>query len=298
MENRKQRWVFAAAVAAAVVAVAAVFVVHGWNARRRAAAAAAERQAFLAKFGIVSDGTQPFVALPPCLPHGALQARLGQEMFCERRLARTSHRTCGACHLLNEGGTDGKLHGGVLTRPALNAVFAPVYLHDGSISNLQGLVARMVESPDFGGAESLEKAVLKLAADEKILARFRETYADGLTPANVVDCLVQHCYTLVTGNMPFDRYCGGRADALDPVQKKGMALFQERKCLSCHDGPALGTMKVSEGRKVPSLRGISRRRVFLTDGTRGDLGAVLSLMPGGDLEPEERAALVSFLKAL
>ena len=299
MECRKMRGALvAAAVVAAAAAVVAVFAVHGWCERRRSDAAAAERQAFLARVGIVSDGRQPFVALPPSLPHGALQADLGRAMFCERKLARTSRRTCGACHLLNEGGTDGKLHGGVLTRPVMNAVFAPAYLHDGSVTNLRGLVAHMVESPDFGGAGSLEKAVLRLAADEKLLARFRAAYPDGLTASNVVDSIVQYCSTLVTGNMPFDQYCGGRADALTPQQIQGLGLFKARKCLSCHDGPALGTMKVSEGRKVPALRGLSRRRVFLTDGSRGDLGAVLSLMPGGDLEAEERAALVSFLKTL
>lgn len=298
MEKKANRWIYAAALAMAALAVAGVFAVHGWLADRRAAAEAAARSAFLARFGIVSDGTRQFVPLPPVLPHGALQAELGQRMFCERKLARTSRRTCGYCHLLNEGGTDGQVHGKVLTRPAVNAVFAPFYLHDGSISNLHDLVVRMIEDHDFSGAGSLDKAVLKLAADEQTLARFRAAYPDGLTASNVVDSIVQHCHTLVTSGTPFDYYCGGRAEALDARQRRGMELFRQRKCLSCHDGPALGTMKMSEGRKVPALRGAPRRRAYLSDGSLNDLGAVLSRMPGGDLEAEERAALVSFLKAL
>ena len=298
MEKTANRRLFVIALSVAAAAVLGTFAVRDWCARRHAAATAADRQAFLARFGIVSDGRSPFVALPPRLPHGALQADLGRQMFCERRLARTPRRTCACCHMLNEGGTDGKVHGGTITRPAVNAVFAPFYLHDGSVSNLQGLVARMIEGKDFSGVPSFERSVLGLAADAPLLARFRRAYPDGLTTTNVVDALVQYCHTLVTGNMAFDRYCGGQTNALDAVQIKGMELFRTRGCLSCHDGPALGTMKMSGGRKVPALRGISRRRVFLSDGSRGDLGAVLSMMPGGDLEPEERAALVSFLKAL
>ena len=292
---------------AAALAIAGVFAVHGWlttrraekEARQAAEARAAERRAFLAQFGIVSDGYEDFVALPPGLPHGQLQAALGQAMFRERRLARTPRRTCAACHLLNEGGTDGRVHGEVITRPAMNAVFASVFMHDGSVTNLQNLVRRMVEDPDFSGAESLEKAAVRLSADENLVARFRVAYPDdGLTASNVVDSVVQYCRTLVTSGTPFDFYCGGRTNALDALQQRGMALFRERKCLSCHDGPALGTLQVSEGRKVPSLRGVSRRRAFLSKGSCTDLISVLSYMPGGDLEAPERAALVSFLKAL
>ena len=298
MKKTANRWVVVAALVAAAVAVVGTFLVHGWSERRRADAVAADSQALLARFGILSDGRSPFVALPPVLPHGSLQAGLGASLFSERKLARTRNRTCAACHLLNEGGTDGKVHGAVVTRPVFNAVFAPFYLHDGSVSNLQGLVRRMVEDAAFSGAGPLEKAVVKLSADEKLLARFRQAYPDGLTADNVVDAIVQHCHTLISGNMPFDAYCGGRADALTPQQIKGMELFRQRNCLSCHDGPALGTLKMSEGRKVPALRGISRRRVYLSDGSCGDLGAVLARMPEGNFEAEERAAVVSFLKAL
>ena len=298
MKKTANKWIYAAALAAAALAVAGTFAVHAWLVNRRAAAEAAARSGFLARFGIISDGTQPFVALPPVLPHGALQAELGQRMFCEKKLARTARRTCGYCHLLNEGGSDGQVHGGTITRPAVNAVFAPFYLHDGSVSNLHDLVVRMIEDADFAGAGSLDRAVLKLAADEQVLARFRAAYPDGLTASNVVDSIVQHCHTLVTGGAPFDAYCGGRREALGTLQRTGMELFRQRGCLSCHDGPALGTMKMSEGRKVPALRGVSRRRAYLSDASLNDLGAVLSRMPGGSLEADERAALVSFLKAL
>ena len=298
MKKTAHAWIWVAAVAVAAVAVTGVFAVRARAANRRAAAEAEARSVFLARFGILSDGTQPFVALPPFLPHGALQAELGQRMFCERKLARTARRTCGFCHLLNEGGTDGRIHGKVMTRPAVNAVFAPFYLHDGSISNLHDLVVRMIEDPEFAGARSLDKAVLRLAEDGQIRARFEAAYPDGLTASNVVDSIVQLCHTLVTGGTPFDTYCGGRKDAFSEQQRKGMELFLQRKCLTCHDGPALGTMKMSEGRKVPALRGVSRRRAYLSDASLNDLGAVLMRMPGGEMEAEERAALVSFLKAL
>ena len=49
---------------------------------------------------------------------------------------------------------------------------------------------------------------------------------------------------------------------------------------------------------MPSLRGLGSRHVYLTDGSRTDLGAVLTLMPRGDLEEAERAALGSFLTSL
>ncbi len=84
---------------------------------------------------------------------------------------------------------------------------------------------------------------------------------------------------------------------LDARQKEGLDIFKARKCGSCHYGPALGLLKVADGRKVAGLRGLGQRRAYLPD-ARADLGAVLPLMPGGDLEPEERMALVAFLKSL
>ena len=289
-------WAGAAFVAGLVVA--GMLGLRAWREHQLTEEKVAARKAFLARFGIDSDGRQEFIALPPLLPHAMGPAKLGEDLFCDRRLAQSQRRTCAACHRLNEGGVDGELHGGVLTRTVMNASFSPVFLHDGSVTNLSDVVAQMMTRRDRAGGGDLEKIVRKLGADEKMLARFKSCYETGLTTTNLVGALVQYNRTLLSPRSQFDRYWSGKSDALDAAQKEGMELFRRRNCLSCHDGPALGGLRVSNGRKVPVLRGLGSRRVYLTDGSRTDLGAVLTLMPQGNLEGTERAALVSFLKSL
>ncbi len=295
---KRRGWLVAGACALAVLAVVGMILIHSWAERRRAAAKVEARKAFFARFGIASDGHSDFVALPPMLPHAMGPAKLGEDLFCDRRLSQSQRRVCAACHCLNEGGVDNELHGGVLTRTVMNASFSPVFLGDGSLTNLADVVAQMIERRDRAGGGDLNKVVRKLGADERMLARFKACYKTGLTPENLLDALVQYNRTLLSPRSQFDRYWGGKKDALDASQKAGMEIFKRRNCLSCHDGPALGGLRVSKGRKVPVLRGLGCRRVYLSDGSRTDLGAVLTLMPQGNLEASERAALVSFLKSL
>jgi len=257
----------------------------------------AERKAFLARFGIDSDGKMEFVPLPKGITHNAISARLGEALFIDRRLARSQYRVCGACHRMNEGGIDARALDGHLPRTVYNAIFSDVFLHDGSVTGFPALVRHMIESPSHCAGGSLSNVVARLAADEKLARRFQMAYPDGLTEDNVLDAFGQYQRTLFSSGLPFDHWCNGRTNALDAVQKKGFEIFRKRKCVDCHYGPALGLLKVADGKKVPGLRGISRRRAYLPD-ARTDLGAVLTLMPGGDLEAEERRALTAFLKAL
>ena len=207
---------------------------------------------------------------------------------------------CGACHWLGAGGTDSRIHHDVLTRPVYNASFATVYLHDGSVSNLHATVAKMIEHPHFSGGGPLAGVVSRLAGDEGIVRRFTTMYGqDGLAGTNVVDAVVEYMKTLVTVGTPYDSWCVGHADAFTPGQQRGSEVFLAAKCMDCHDGPVLGSRKVSRGRKVPALRGLGLRKAYLTEGKVKDLDAVVPLMPGGDaLSPEDRKVLVEFLKAL
>jgi len=265
--------------------------------RLQTARQVAERKDFFARFGIDSDGTREFVALPKALACNALSARLGAALFIDKRLARSPYRVCGACHRLNEGGIDARALDGRLPRTVYNAIFADVFLHDGSVTGFPSLVRHMIESTDCCAGGSLSNVVTRLAADEKLRKRFEMAYPDGLTEDNVLDAITQYQRTLFSSGLPFDHWCDGRTNALNEVQAKGFEIFRERKCTDCHYGPALGTLKVADGKKVPGLRGLSLRRAYLPD-ARVDLGAVLTLMPGGDLEAEDRRALTAFLKTL
>ena len=274
--------------------------VTGYRAARQRADAArlvAERKAFLARFGIYSDGTREFVALPMELIHNAVGARLGQSLFIDRRVARSPYRVCGACHRLNEGGIDARALGGILPRTVYNAVFADVFLHDGSITGYPALVRHMLESPDFCAGGPLSNIVTRLATDEQLSNRFKMAYTNGLTEATLLDAFAQHQRTLFSPARTFDHWCDGQTNALSKTQSRGFDVFRLHKCTDCHYGPALGTLKVVEGKKVPGLRGLSHRRAYLPDATT-NLNTVIMRMPGGDIKGYDRHALADFLKIL
>lgn len=275
------------------------------NARLRAAAeakAVAEREAVYRQFDIDAPGTRRFVPLPSILSHNHGRAAIGEKLFNDRRLTglpRTPTLVCGACHWLGAGGTDSKIHHGVLTRPVYNASFATAYFHDGSVPNLHAAIAKMIEEPRFSGAGRLETVVARLAEDKSLVADFARSYKDGLTGSNVVDAVAEYTRKLITNGKPFDYWCAGHADRFTPEQQRGSEVFLAANCMECHDGPVLGSRKVSDGRKVPALRGLGLRKAYLTEGKVKNLGAVVPLMPGGDaLPPEDRKVLVEFLKAL
>ena len=290
----------------AVLAIAAVFGIHAYldarRARRTAEQEQAERQARRARLdrlGIVSDGTEEFFALPPTIPTDLRAAELGASLYRDARLTSPSRRTCATCHPLNAGGTDGKLHGGVLTRPVYNAGFADVFLRDGSVTGLTALVEHMITDPQRGGATNLALSAAWIGSDIKFNYRFRKRYPDGVTISNALDALTAYVKTRVRHNGVFDQYCAGRKDALTDEQVRGLSVFRQQRCTDCHDGPVLGAWKVVDGKKVPALRGLSTRKVYSAGGLRNDFGAVLPFMPGGEIESAaDRLALLAFLGCL
>lgn len=294
--NRKQTAIFRLALALAVAAAALAAARWGVE-RHRTAARTAARKAILQRFGLPGDGSREFAALPHSLTYRAPAARLGEKLFSDRRLARSPYRVCGACHRMNEGGIDARALGGRLARPVYNAACADVFLHDGSVTGMPSLVRRMIEDDAFCAGGPLSNIVARLAADTKTVRDFQFAYEDGVTASNLVDALVHYERTLFTAGQTFDAWCEGDKNALNEQQTRGVEVFRRQNCAACHEGPALGTLKVVGGRKVPGLRGLARRKAYLPD-ARTDLGAVLALMPGGDLAPEDRAALVAFLKIL
>ena len=298
--KRKYVWIYSA-YAVAAVAVGVCFLVNRMGVRKPKGYVPEDLSAEYAKWGIDASGLKEFVPLPTHVPYDVLAAKLGGDMFNCGRVG-LSGRSCSTCHPLAEGGTDGRLHSGVFTRPAKNAIFGKFYLHDGSISNFPALVQRMIEDDRFIGAKTLTNAVACLAEDGRIRKKFENCYGDGgFVASNLVDSIVNYSRTLMTANGPFDRFIGGR-DALAPKALKGFTHFKARNCAQCHSGPSLGTRVVTEeGLRVPSLRGLSRRRVYQANGRLyTDLAAAVAMMPNSDFEDDEegRLSLLAFLRCL
>ena len=298
--KRKYIWIYSAYAVAAVV-VGLCFLAHWLMTRSRHVYVPEDLTAEYVAWGIDARGMKEFVPLPPHVPYDISAAALGSAMFHSQRMGAGS-RACGECHPLTEGGTDGRLHSSVFTRPAKNAVFGKYYLRDGSITNFSDLVRRMIEDERFLGAGSLSNAVAQLGGDGRIRRRFENCYGDGgLAGTNLVDAIVNFSRTLMTANGPFDRFCSGR-DALSPERLKGFAQFRTRNCARCHSGPSLGTRAITEeGVRVPSLRGLSRRRTFQANGRLySDLAAAVAMMPDSDFEDDEksRLSLLAFLRCL
>lgn len=251
-----------------------------------------------ASYGIENDGKTPFASLPRMLTHDVQAAKIGDALFRDKRLASSPRRICLSCHSLSEGGIDGKKHSGLLTRPVYNAVFSSVFMSDGSISNLTDVVRVMIEDPRFTGGPSISNLVAQFSKDEKMLRHFQMAYDDGLTQTNILDSIVQYHKTLVSPLTKFDRFASGATNVYDAAEMKGSQLFKTLNCVSCHNGPVLGGRKTHDGVKVPALRGLSTRSAYQPDGFSGNLAMVLMRMPCGELEKEDRIALIKFLKTL
>ena len=296
----KYVWIYSS-YAVAAVAVALCFLVNRYLTAKRQAYVPEDLTTEYAAWGIEAPGLKEFVPLPMHVPYDMAAAALGERMFLCRKIGPGS-RACIVCHPLNEGGADGRLHGGVLTRPAKNAVFGKFFLHDGSISNFSALVRHMIEDEKFLGAGSLSNAVANIGRDGRIRKRFEAYYgAGGFVGTNLVDALVSYSRTLTTANGPFDRFCGGR-DALSPERLQGFEQFEARRCARCHSGPALGLRVVTkEGVRVPALRGLASRRIYQANGKLySDLAAAVAMMPNSDFGEDEkgRLSLLAFLRCL
>ena len=298
--KRKYIWIYSA-YAVAAAAVALCFLVNRLLSARRQMPVPEDLTAEYAAWGIDAAGTKAFVPLPAFVPYNVNAAAIGRDMFQYRKIGPGS-RACGICHPLNDGGADGRLHGGVFTRPAKNAVFGKFYLHDGSVSNFPALVQRMIEDERFIGAGSLSDAVARLGEDGRIRRRFERCYGPGgFAGTNLVHAIVEYANTLMTANGPFDRFCAGR-DALSSDRLQGFEQFRARRCARCHSGPSLGTRVLTEdGVRVPSLRGLAKRRVYQANGRLyTDLAAAVAMMPDSDFDEDEkgRLSLLAFLRCL
>lgn len=221
-------------------------------------------------------------------------ASLGFLAFFDPRFSGLPDVRCASCHLPEHGFAERKAVSEVVSgRPLgrnslsiLNAAWSgPYYFWDGRADSLWSQPLFAIESPDEMASSRLAVAhaiyetpsyrsryevVFGPLPDLSDGARFPaqgkpgDPSFDGMAPADVAainqifanfgKALEAYIRKVATGPSDLDRFLAGESSALDAAAQRGLTLFAERGCITCHAGPAL-TDRVFHRMSTTSDRG-------------------------------------------
>ncbi len=191
--------------------------------------------------------TAPRLADNPITPE---KVELGKMLFFDPRLSSSHLISCNTCHNVGMGGDDnletsighGWAKGPRNAPTVLNAVFNAAQFWDGRAKDLEeqakGPVQAAVEmnnTPDV--------VVKTLKSMPGYVEAFRKAFPkakDPVTFDNMAKAIEAFEATLLTPDSRFDKFLKGDANALNEQEKKGLALFIDKGCASCHNGINLG----------------------------------------------------------
>jgi len=225
---------------------------------------------------------------------------LGEQLFFDPRLSRTGRVSCATCHDPAKGWSNGKRFGrGVKGRqgsrnvPALlNVAFNRSYFWDGRADSLE----QQALAPIQNRAEMdmpLDKLVRKLNGIDGYRRRFQDVFGEEATATSVAKAIAAYERTILSRDVPLDRFLRGQEKALPEAARRGMKLFfGEARCHICHSGPnftdqkfhnigiGIGGESPDLGRaeitgssddrgafKTPSLREVAHSAPYMHDGS-------------------------------
>ena len=293
-----------------------------------------------------SQAAQP--KLPPAPDAGdPKKVELGHVLFFDKRLSGAADRACYSCHQ-NEDGNGG--HDPVaigsgdkpLTRhsPVLWNVgyWNNAFYWDGRAKTLEDNAKGAWGGGNMGGApagakpEETAAALDKRAADLAAIAGYKPLFEAAYPGVkewkteHVTGALAAYMRTMVCNDTAYDKYAGGKKDALSEQQQKGLDVFSGKgRCATCHappffstamgveggayfntgmgtDAPEdkvdIGRMKVSNkpedwaAFKPPSLRNVTKSPPYFHNGSVAKLEDAVKFMAGGGLANKNKSALL------
>lgn len=283
-----------------------------------------------------------FAAVTPPADINREKMLLGRTLFHDTRLSGDNTVSCATCHSMSHGGAEPRVTstgirgqvGPINSPTVLNAVFNFVQFWDGRAADLLEQAAGPVTNPIEMGAE-WPSLLERLRADREYVQTFGAIYGEsGITQENVLDAIVEYERFLVTPSR-FDRWLGGDDAALTDEEQRGLRLFVETGCTTCHRGRNVGgdsyqkmglvndyfarrggrITEADLGRfnvtheeedrhkfKVPTLRNVALTAPYFHDGSERELAGAVRTMAyvqlGRELPDADVSAIVAFLRSL
>lgn len=192
-------------------------------------------------------------AIVPSVNNNAItyeKIELGKLLFFDPRLSRSGFLSCNSCHNLGMGGDDNLEtsigHGwqkGPRNAPTvLNAVFNTAQFWDGRAEDLKAQAKGPVQA-GVEMANTPERVEETLKSIPEYVRRFTRAFPGMPGPVtfdNMARAIEAFEATLITRAAPFDQFVEGNLTALDEQEQRGLSLFMDKGCSSCHNGVNLG----------------------------------------------------------
>lgn len=245
----------------------------------------------------------PLLPLPAGRSGDMRKIALGRDLFYDRRLSHSMTVSCQSCHDLSTNGassvavnrSDAGRQLSYNTPTVFNAVYSFRLGWEGKTRSLRDFAMGTLGTDHLMGGDGL--AARRLAADPKMVARFREIYRVAPSEDRIADALSVFMATLVTPDAPFDRWLRGDKTALTAQQVRGYDRFQQLGCASCHQGANVGA-NIFQRRgifhplgapnprylRVPSLRNVAATAPYFHDGSVSTLPDAIRRMARAQLD--------------
>jgi cytochrome c peroxidase len=188
--------------------------------------------------------------LPAAPQQKAEAVELGRLLFFDEKLSGDNAIACAYCHQPEKGWADGQsLSDGYPGSPyfrnaptLLNAAFQKTLYWDGRLSgsDLPTQVRDALTEAHFMNADGrlLQERMKQVP---EYVAMFERAFGKG-DPSfgRILNAVAAFMRTLVSRNVPLDRYLAGNRAALSDEAKQGLSLFTGKAgCVNCHHGPLL-----------------------------------------------------------
>jgi cytochrome c peroxidase len=261
-------------------------------------------------------GNLPPVIVPPYNPQTSQKILLGKQLYFDTRLSMDNTISCATCHDPALGwsdvgptskGINGQM-GGRRAPPVSNAAYSLLQFWDGRSPSLEDQAKGPIQNPIEMG--NTHEVMIRSVEDiPGYVDEFLKVYGTkDLTVDMVADAIAAFERTVVTTDSPFDRYVNGDDEALTPLEKKGLEIFNGKAhCTACHWGglfsdsrfhnlgvlesdpskPDLGRFVVtndpcSKGAfKTPTIRDVALRAPYMHNGSEKTLEDVVVLYDKG-----------------
>jgi cytochrome c peroxidase len=250
---------------------------------RHAAAVLALLGAFSAGVSAQTAAATPDLAPLPAPRFNAAMAELGRYLFFDPRVSGDAALACATCHDPQKGWTDGQPLGRAYpaseyfrnTPTILNATVKARYHWDGRLdgSDAGTLVRDQITESVFMNMDArlLQERVKQVPEYVELWKKFRNDDPNGMRIFNVIG---EYLKTVVSRNVPFDRFKKGEAGAMSAQQVAGYELFRGKAgCVACHHGPVGSDGKLHRtgvpehpGITAEPLRHITMLRHYSTSG--------------------------------